>query len=109
MNGAMRPLGGVGEVGIQGAPAQRRQTDPVTWRRRRADCDENRVVVFGPRLARIFHHPAVAVALGVILIVVGVIGLVSGDIATGFAILILVVGTIHVLRDALPGKSQPPD
>jgi hypothetical protein len=51
-----------------------------------------------PRLARLFHHPGVAVALGGILIVVGVIGLASGDIPKGWAILILVVGAINLLR-----------
>jgi uncharacterized membrane protein HdeD (DUF308 family) len=64
-------------------------------------------VVFGPRLARVVHHPGLAVALGVILIVIGIIGLASGDIAKGLAILILVVGTINVLR-GVPHESQPP-
>ncbi len=44
------------------------------------------------------HHPGVAVALGVILLVVGVIGLASHEIAKGWAILIIVVGVINVLR-----------
>jgi uncharacterized membrane protein HdeD (DUF308 family) len=65
-------------------------------------------VVLLPRLARFFHHPWLAVALGVILIVVGVIGLVSGDIATGLAIVILVVGAINMLRGVPSGKAEPP-
>ena len=65
-------------------------------------------MVILPRLARFFHHPGLAVALGVILIVVAVIGLVSGDIAKGFAIVILVVGAINVLRGVPFGNAQPP-
>jgi hypothetical protein len=63
------------------------------------------VVVILPRLARALHHPSVAIALGVILVAVGVIGLVSHEIAKGFAILIIVAGTINVLR-VLPHNDQ---
>jgi hypothetical protein len=65
-------------------------------------------VVLLPRLARFFHHPGLAVALGVILIVVGVAGLISGDIATGLGIVIIVVGAINLLRGVPFGKAQPP-
>jgi type IV secretory pathway VirB2 component (pilin) len=61
-----------------------------------------------PRLARFFHHPGLAVGLGVILIVVGVVGVVSGDIAKGLAIVIVVVGAINLLRGVPSGKAQPP-
>jgi type IV secretory pathway VirB2 component (pilin) len=64
-------------------------------------------VVLLPRLARFFHHPGLAVALGAILIVVGVIGLVSGDIAKGLAIVILVVGAINMLRGVPSGEAEP--
>jgi hypothetical protein len=62
-------------------------------------------VVILPRLARALHHPGVAFALGVVLVAVGVIGLVSHDIAKGWAILIIVVGTINVLR-GIPHNDQ---
>jgi type IV secretory pathway VirB2 component (pilin) len=65
-------------------------------------------VVLLPRLARFFHHPGLAVGLGVILIVVGVVGAVSGDIAEDFAIVIVVVGAINLLRGVPSGKAQPP-
>jgi type IV secretory pathway VirB2 component (pilin) len=67
-------------------------------------------VVLLPRLARFFHHPGLAVGLGVILIVVGVFGLVSGDIAKGLAIVIVVVGAINLLR-GVPSEelSRPPE
>jgi uncharacterized membrane protein HdeD (DUF308 family) len=65
-------------------------------------------VVLLPRLARFLHHPGLAVALGGILIVVGVFGLVSGDIAKGLAIVIVVVGAINLLRGVPFGKAQPP-
>jgi uncharacterized membrane protein HdeD (DUF308 family) len=55
-------------------------------------------MVLLPRLARALHHPGVAVALGVILVAVGVIGLASHDIAKGWAIVIIVVGALNVLR-----------
>ena len=54
-----------------------------------------------PRLARALNHPGVAVALAVILIAVGVIGLITHDIAKGYAIAIIVVGAVNFLR-ALP-------
>jgi hypothetical protein len=75
-------------------------------RRDRALGDEQvGIVVILPRLARALHQPAVAVVLGVILVVVGVIGLATHDIAKGFSILIIVVGTINVGR-ALPHNDQ---
>jgi uncharacterized membrane protein HdeD (DUF308 family) len=65
-------------------------------------------VVLLPRLARFFNRPGLAVALGAILIVVGVFGLVSGDIAKGLAIVIVVVGAINLLRGVPSGEAQPP-
>lgn len=55
-------------------------------------------MVLLPRIARALHHPGIAVLLGVILIAVGVIGLISNDIAKGWAIVIIVVGGINLLR-----------
>lgn len=63
------------------------------------------IVVILPRLARALHHPGVAVALGVILVAVGIIGLASHDIAKGWAILIIVVGTINAMR-GIPHNDQ---
>jgi hypothetical protein len=55
-------------------------------------------MIFLPRIARSLHHPALAVVLGLVLIGVGTFGLVSGRIPKLWAILILVVGAINVLR-----------
>jgi hypothetical protein len=49
-------------------------------------------------LARALHHPGVELALAVILIAVGVIGLATDDIKKGYAIAIIVVGAINLLR-----------
>lgn len=58
-----------------------------------------------PRLARIFHHPWLAVLLGIILVGVGIYGLASGDMPTVFSIVIIVVGALNALR----GVPQPAD
>jgi hypothetical protein len=58
-------------------------------------------MVFLPRIARSLHHPALAVMLGVLLVAIAIFGLVSGDIPKIWAILILVVGGLNVLR-AIP-------
>ena len=59
-----------------------------------------------PRIARSLHHPALAVALGFVLIAVAIFGLVSGDIPKVWSILILVVGGLNVLR-AIPHPDGP--
>lgn len=59
--------------------------------------------MFLPRLARVLHHPALAVALGAIIIVVAVIGLASDNMPAGWAILIIVVGLVNVLRGVVRG------
>jgi hypothetical protein len=51
-----------------------------------------------PRLARALNHPGVAVLLAAILIAIGVIGLVTDDIKHGYAIGIIVIGVLNVLR-----------
>jgi hypothetical protein len=55
-------------------------------------------VVILPRLARALNAPAVAAALGLILIAVGIIGLATEDIRTVWAIVILIVGLINLVR-----------
>jgi ABC-type Mn2+/Zn2+ transport system permease subunit len=55
-------------------------------------------VVLLPRLARALHHPGIAVLLGVILVAVGVIGWAANDIPAGYAIVIITVGGINLLR-----------
>ena len=55
-------------------------------------------VVILPRLARALNAPAVAGAMGLILIAVGIIGLATDDIRTGWAIVILIVGLINLVR-----------
>jgi hypothetical protein len=64
-------------------------------------------------LARALNHPGVAVALAVILIAVGVIGLATDDIKKGYAIAIIAVGAINLLRalsrDDGGRDASPPD
>ena len=58
-------------------------------------------MVILPRLARALNAPAVAGLLAVILIAVGILGLVSDEIRPGYAITVLVVGIINLIR-AIP-------
>ena len=61
-------------------------------------------MVLLPRLARALNKPAIATMLGLVLVAVAIIGMVTGDIETLWAIIILVVllvGAINVLR-AIP-------
>jgi hypothetical protein len=62
-------------------------------------------------LARALNHPGVAVALAVIIIAVGVIGLATDDIKKGYAIAIIVVGVLNLLRAQDEGgrDESPPD
>ena len=57
-----------------------------------------------PRLARALNAPAVAAVLGLILIAVGIIGLATDDIRTGYAIVILIVGLINLVRTIAPER-----
>jgi hypothetical protein len=70
-------------------------------------------VIVLPRLARVLNHPSVGIALAVILIAVGVIGLSTDDIKKGYAIGIIVVGAISLLRalsrDDGGSDAPPPD
>jgi predicted small integral membrane protein len=59
-----------------------------------------------PRLARMLNRPGIAALLGLILIAVAIIGLVTDDIRTLWAVIILVVGAINVLR-AIPHQDAP--
>ena len=58
-------------------------------------------MVILPRLARALNVPAIAGLLAVILIAVGIFGLASEDIPRGYAITVLVVGIINLIR-AIP-------
>jgi hypothetical protein len=60
-------------------------------------------MVFLPRLARALNKPGIATVLGLVLVAVAIIGMTSGDIPTGWAIIILVVGAINLLR-AIPTR-----
>ena len=64
-------------------------------------------MVFLPRIARSLHHPALAVMLGFLLVAIAIFGLVSGDIPKIWAVLVLVVGALNVLR-AVPHPDRPP-
>ena len=65
-----------------------------------------------PRLARALNKPGIATALGLVLVAVAIIGMVTGDIRTVWAIIILVIGAINVLRaiptrDASEHRAEP--
>jgi hypothetical protein len=51
-----------------------------------------------PRLARALNAPVIAALLGLVLIAVAIAGLATDDIRRGYAIIILVVGVIDLLR-----------
>jgi hypothetical protein len=59
-------------------------------------------VVLLPRLARALNQPAIAALLGVVLVAVSIIGMATGDIRTLWAVIILVVGIINVIRTFSP-------
>jgi len=59
-----------------------------------------------PRLARALNAPIVAAVLGAFLIAIAIIGLATGDIRTGWAIVILIIGVINVLR-TIPDRRGP--
>ena len=63
-------------------------------------------MVLLPRLARALNKPAIASMLGLVLVAVAIIGMATGDIRTPWAIIILVIGAINVLR-ALPARDAP--
>ena len=55
-------------------------------------------MVILPRLARSLQHPMLAGLLGVILIAIGLYGIIGNHIATGWSILLIVIGAINLLR-----------
>ena len=58
-----------------------------------------------PRLARALNSPAIATILAVILIGIGVVGgLIADEIPHRYAIIIIVVGVINLIR-AFPGRT----
>ena len=58
-------------------------------------------MVLLPRLARALNSPLIATLLALVLIAVGIFGLASGDIRQRYAIIIVVVGGINLIR-AIP-------
>jgi hypothetical protein len=63
-------------------------------------------MVLLPRLARALNAPGIAALLGLILVGVAIIGLVTDDIRTLWAIIVLVAGVINLLR-AIPHHDAP--
>jgi hypothetical protein len=59
---------------------------------------ESAAMVILPRLARALNAPAIAAVLGLVLVAVAVIGLVTDDIRAVWAIIILIVGVLNVVR-----------
>jgi hypothetical protein len=59
-----------------------------------------------PRLPRFFNQPGIATILGLVLVAVGIIGLITDDIRAGYAIVILIVGLINLVR-AIPHQRAP--
>ena len=55
-------------------------------------------MVILPRLARALNQPLIALVLAVILVVIGVLGLISDDIKHGYAIGIIVIGVLNLIR-----------
>ncbi|HET9121333.1 MAG TPA: hypothetical protein VFN72_12460 [Solirubrobacterales bacterium] len=58
-------------------------------------------MVILPRLARRLNSPLIATLLAVVLIGVGIVGIATDDIRTGYAVVVLIVGAINLIR-ALP-------
>jgi hypothetical protein len=58
-------------------------------------------MVLLPRLARALNSPGIASALALILIVVGIVGIATDDIRTSWAIIVIAVGVINLIR-AIP-------
>jgi hypothetical protein len=61
-------------------------------------------MVLLPRLARALNSPLIATLLAVLLIAVGIFGIVTDDIRTGYAVVVLIVGLVNLIR-ALPYRS----
>ena len=61
-------------------------------------------MVLLPRLARAQNSPVIATLLAVLLIAVGILGIVTDDIRTGYAVVVLIVGLVNLIR-ALPYRS----
>lgn len=61
-------------------------------------------MVLLPRLARALNSPVIATLLAVLLIAVGILGIVTDDIRTGYAVVVLIVGLVNLIR-ALPYRS----
>jgi hypothetical protein len=62
-------------------------------------------MVILPRIARALNAPAIAGLLAVVLIGVGIFGLASADIGPAWAITVLVVGIINLIR-AIPAGAD---
>ena len=58
-------------------------------------------MVLLPRLARALNSPAIATLLAVLLVAVGIVGIVTNDIPTRYAVVVLIVGIVNLIR-ALP-------
>jgi hypothetical protein len=71
--------------------------------------DRETPMVLLPRIARILHHPGLAGLLGVVLLGICAIGLLGGEIPTGWSILIGVVGAINLARLVRHPSGRPPD
>jgi hypothetical protein len=58
-------------------------------------------MVILPRLARRLNSPLIATLLAVVLIGVAIFGIATNDIRTGYAVVVLIIGAINLIR-ALP-------
>ena len=68
----------------------------------------SRIVIILPRLARALNQPLIAIVLAVLLIVIGVLGLVSDDIKHGYAIGIIVIGVLNLIRAQPKAEEEEP-
>jgi hypothetical protein len=64
-------------------------------------------MVILPRLARRLNSPAIATVLAVILIAVGIFGIATDDIGTGYAVVVMIVGIINLIRAIPYGRRAP--
>ncbi|HEY7267241.1 MAG TPA: hypothetical protein VH501_06070 [Solirubrobacterales bacterium] len=64
-------------------------------------------MVILPRLARRLNSPAIATVLALILIAVGIFGIATDDIGTGYAVVVMIVGAINLIRAVPYGRRAP--
>ena len=62
-------------------------------------------MVLLPRIAKALNSPGIATLLAVLLIGVGIVGIATDDIPARYAVIVLIVGVVNLIR-ALPYRSR---